>query len=66
MPEKQNSTCQKKRVTATREQWLHYLEYVAEERICASCWATQFKTYLDEESYRQLLLTSKDCRCEDD
>lgn len=53
MPEKTNNTCQKKRVTATREQWLHYLEHVAEERICASCWATQFKIFLDEWGFVQ-------------
>ena len=32
----------------TRADWLNYLMYTASEQICASCWATQFKRYLDK------------------
>ena len=31
----------------TREQWLHYLNQLTGEKICASCWAGQLKQYLD-------------------
>ena len=30
----------------TREQWFEYLSILANEKICASCWATQLKKYL--------------------
>ena len=52
MPDKKidvcRKTCRGTRVRATREQWLQYLLHVAEERICASCWATQLEPFLDE------------------
>ena len=31
-----------------RQQWLTYVTLYAEERICASCWASQFEEYLDK------------------
>ena len=31
-----------------RQQWLEYVTLYAEERICASCWASQFEEYLDK------------------
>ena len=33
---------------AKREQWLRYLLFVAEEKICASCYANRFKKWLPE------------------
>ena len=37
-----------RRIQFTRADWLNYLLYTASEQICASCWATQFKRYLDK------------------
>ena len=37
---------------ALKEQWLKYLLTVAEEKICASCWATQLKDWLPESHER--------------
>ena len=34
----------------TREDWLRYLNYVADEKICASCWASQLRKFLDRSS----------------
>ena len=35
------------RIRFSRDEWLHYLMQTSDEKICASCWATQFKSFLD-------------------
>ena len=58
------------------QQWQEYLKVLADERICASCWAGMLKKYLSRQhmqarmiqpersDYEKLLATSKDCRCD--
>lgn len=60
----------------TRAQWNEYLEVLARERICLSCWAMLLKPYLhrtiratvlddiDRTEYKTLLAISADCRCD--
>ena len=49
-----------RRIRFIREEWLHYLLKIAEERICASCWAGQLEEYIDELQAADLVIFSTD------
>ena len=47
MPGQRDPSMSVQRLKFTREQWLHYLNQLTGEKICASCWAVQLGKYLD-------------------
>jgi len=50
----------------SKEDAVKYLEAVAHERACASCYFVYYKKYLTREERSNLLMTSKDCNCDYD
>ena len=50
----------------SKEDAVKYLEALATERACASCYFVYYKKFLTKEERMNVLTTSKDCSCDYD